>query len=325
MTFKEQLKMREFEIDSIAEKCLVSSPNNFKLPETVDSNEVADQIRHRVLMISFDCTPNWGIRGIQPAESVQKRNWYFRDLQSCKTARERHGNLDINRFTTIVDQAVGDLVDHRSRVVGFGLYGSYFYRRNALLPEDLDVLVITEGTPGVAIDALRYRSSDLRKVYIDQTKTRPSTDEIGLSVVSAESFNAVNKSYIVTDCALLDISTTISHGMTVDAPPLPPYVIIQNAQKIVQWGISSILYKPFSLLSRIDEAIRMRKMLIEDNGAIQFNPFALEESLPSKEDILLGMNDTQLLEISKALINVLHKDEEKIREYVATRLELYYA
>ncbi|MDQ3099486.1 MAG: hypothetical protein M3Q44_07110 [bacterium] len=108
----------------------------------------------------------------------------------------------------------------------------------------------------------------------------------------------------------------------VDAPLLPPYIIIQNAQKIVRWGIASLLSKPFSLLSRVDEAIRMRKMLIEDNRTIQFEKFALEESLPPKEEILLGMNDMHLLEISKTLINVLHEDERRIREYVANNLEM---
>ncbi|MDQ3099485.1 MAG: hypothetical protein M3Q44_07105 [bacterium] len=162
--------MNEFEIDQIALQCLIDDPASVMLPESVDSRDIADQVRHRIVKIEFDCTPNWGIRGIQQADNSQKRNWYFRDLQSRKTAQERYANIDLLRLEDIVSHANEDLVDTQSRVVGLGLYGSYFYRRNALLPEDLDVLVITEGTPNVAIDALRYRSSDLRRIYVNQTK-----------------------------------------------------------------------------------------------------------------------------------------------------------
>lgn len=212
------------------------------------------------------------------------------------------------------------MVGSNASLVGYGLYGSYFYRRNALLPEDIDILLITGNTRCIAFDALKYRSGELKDIFINKSKLRPKTDEIGITIVSEDELRPDNASFIVSDAALLDISTTFSQGKTVNAPPLPPFIVIQNAQKIINWGISSILSKPFSLLSRIDEAIRMRQMVLEEYPHVGFDKFAIEESLPSKEDILLGMNDTQLIELSRSILNTLIADEEKVRNFIAERI-----
>lgn len=305
--------MNEFLTDSIATKVLMGTYKNHKELDKI----VVDDVRTRIITLGFDCTPNWGIKGYKNSEGIKKRNWYFRDPHYHKTAVERHNNIDINKIQPILAQATTDLVGSEANMVGFGLYGSYFYRRNALLPEDLDVFILVEGAQNIAIDALRYRDSKLRDIYKNKSRVLPRSNEVGVSIVSIDCLTPENRSYIVIDCALVEISTTFSHGQTVDAIELPPFVIVHNAQKILNWGISSILHKPFSLLSRIDEAIRMRIMLIEDHPEIDLDQFAIENSLPSKEEILLGMNDEHFLEMSRALINVLHEDEIRIRESIA--------
>lgn len=311
--------MNEYLIDRASERLLLSKTN----AEVIDvdlPSEIVKTIKSRVIDIRFDCTPNWGINGLKDAENAAKKNWYFRDPSAKKVAEDRHGNIDQKRLKPILESAVKDMVGPSASLVGYGLYGSYFYRRNALLPEDIDILLITGNTRCVAFDALKYRSSELKDIFINKSKLRPKTDEIGITIVSEDELRPDNASFIVADAALLDISTTFSQGKTVDAPPLPPFIVIQNAQKIINWGISSILSKPFSLLSRIDEAIRMRQMVLEEYPHVGFDKFAIEEALPSKEDILLGMNDTQLIELSRSILNTLIADEEKVRNFIAERI-----
>ncbi len=305
--------MHEFTIDSFTTKVLVGQGDT--LP-SLDKN-IANDVRGRLMTIGFDCTPNWGIKGTRDSKNAVKRNWYLRDPQQRQAAIERYKNIDPEKVKPILAQAVSDFVGVDAQLIGFGMYGSYFYRRNALLPEDLDIFVLVDGVRNVAIDALRYRDTSLKDIYINKAKIIPKSDEFGISIVSTDCLRPDNPSYVITDCSLVDISTTFSHGQMVDAKDLPPFVISLNAQKIVHWGISSILDKPFSLLSRIDEAIRMRNMLLTDHPEIELDKFAIENSLPSKEDILLGMNDAHFLEMSRALVNVLHQDEMKIREHIA--------
>lgn len=309
-----------YTLNKAAEKILLSCPTNVSEVQLSIPEDFKESVRARVLELCFDCTPNWGIEWVQDSEWVEKRNWYFLDPYAKMIASERLNNIDIGKLSQIVNRVVKDIVDEHEEVSGFGLYGSYFYRRNSLLPEDLDIFMIVKNSSNVTLDALRYEDPDLRKIYKNKAKQSPASQEIGFSIVSEDALNPITQSYIVTDCALLDTSTTLSHWKTVKTKPLPPFLLIQNAQKIIRWWIASILSKPFSLLSRIDEAIRMRKMVIVQFPMISFNKFAIEEMLPSKEDILLGMHDLQLLEISKALINLLSHDEQKIREFMAIQI-----
>lgn len=311
-----------FQINEAASKVLLSCPADISDLKIDIHADLKESVRDKVLKIGFDCTPNWGIEWVQDSEWIQKRNWYFQDSYAKSVAEERLANIDIPRLSQIISRVVRDVVDEKEEVSGFGLYGSYFYRRNSLLPEDLDIFILAKNSSNIALDALRYEDPELRKIYKNKAKQSPTSQEIGFSIVSEDAFHPKNQSYVITDCALLDVSTTLSHGKTVKAKQIPPYILIQNAKKIILWGIASILSKPFSLLSRIDEAIRMRKMAISQFPMINFNLFAIEEMLPSKEDILLGMHDVQLLEISKALINLLSHDEQKIREYMASQLSI---
>jgi predicted nucleotidyltransferase len=224
-----------FQIGSAAEKTLLSSPDTvgaLKLPLPVEHKEI---VRNKIFEIGFDCTPNWGIEGVQNAIDAQKRNWYFQDAHGKATAEERLANIDIHRLSQIVDQVVKHVVDEREEVSGFGLYGSYFYRRNSLLPEDLDVFILVKNSQALTLDALRYEDPELRKIYKNKAKISPASQEMGFSIVSEDTLHLENRSYIVTDCSLLDISTTLSYGKTVKARPLPPFVLIQNAQKIIRW------------------------------------------------------------------------------------------
>lgn len=310
----------DFEVCEAATACLTATPDSLPrvyLPKAADQIE---RIRSKIMSVSMDSTPNWGIKGVRVAAEEKPQNWYFRDGIAKQVAMERYRNLDQQKLAQIVSAAVQDIAGKDAKTVGYGLYGSYFYRRNALLPEDLDILALIDGRQCFSVDALRYPSTELRDAFISKSKFSPISNDVGISMVSVDELRPTNKSYLVTDIALLDVSTTLSHQASVDAEPLPPFVIIHNAQKLLRWGISSILSKPFSLLSRIDEAIRMRKMVMEDYAQISFDRFALEDSLPPKEEILLGMNDTYLVEITRTLMNILMRDELKIREWTADHL-----
>lgn len=312
--------MNEYFIDRASEKLLLGKTDE-KVVDLDLPPEIVESIKSRVIDLRFDCTPNWGINGVREANITTKKNWYFRDPSARKVAEDRYRNLDQDKLKFILDGAVRDMIGPKANLIGYGLYGSYFYRRNALLPEDIDILLITDNTRCVAFDALKYRSSGLKDIFINKSKFRPKTDEIGITIVSEDELRPNNASFIVNDASLLDISTTFSQGKTVNAPPLPPFILIQNAQKIINWGISSILSKPFSLLGRIDEAIRMRQMVLEEYPHVGFDKFGVEEALPSKEDILLGMNDTQLIELSRSILNTLIADEEKVRSFIAERVK----
>lgn len=311
--------MNEYFIDRASEKLLLGKTSKDVVELDLPS-EIVESIKSRIIDIKFDCTPNWGINGLRETDKITKNNWYFRDPSAKKVAEDRYGNIDQEKLKPILEGAVRDMVGSNASLIGYGLYGSYFYRRNALLPEDIDILLITGNIRCIAFDALKYRSSELKDIFINKSKLRPKTDEIGITIISEDELRPDNASFIVSDAALLDISTTFSQGKAINAPSLPPFIVIQNAQKIVNWGISSILSKPFSLLSRIDEAIRMRQMVLEEHPHVGFDKFAIEEALPSKEDILLGMNDTQLIELSRSILNTLIADEEKVRSFIAERI-----
>lgn len=314
--------MREFEIDALAQACLIGSKSKLVQEEELDNPALVDEVRHRILTINFDCTPNWGIHGIRAANNVPKKNWYLRDPEVAETARERYNNLDITVLKEVLGRATKDVLGENFCVVGFGIYGSYIYRRGEVLPGDLDVLILADGAKEVAVDALRYRSSDLRGIYKNPGLITTSTDELGLSVVSVDSFNPKNVSYIVTDCALLDISTTISHDLQVDAAPLPPYILIQNAMKIVRWGVSVLLDKPQTLVSRMDEALRMRQMLVSDNRTLCLADFPKIERLPTDTNALAKIGDAELIERARIMLHILEEDEQRIRQSVAASISI---
>lgn len=313
--------MKEYEIDLLAQSCLTQTRCIFGVNDGVENSVMLDDLRQRVLKTSFDCTPNWGIRGVKPSTSREnKQNWYLKDPSITKIAEERYSNLDLVRLNKILTGMVCDVVGPEFQVKGFGVYGSYIYRNWGACPSDLDVLVITEGDEKVELDALRYRTRDLRKIFINPDRSNVDTDELGLSIVSVDAFNPRNVSYIATDCALLDVSTTISYQSQVDAGPLPAFVIVQNAMKIVRWGISTLFDKPQTLLSRVDEAIRMRQLLGEENKNLALCDLPNSELLPKNPGALLKNGYRELLERSHTLLNIFENDERQIREKIAASI-----
>jgi hypothetical protein len=313
--------MKENEIDTLAKNFLIAKKTTFSKYDGIDNKKTIDEIKDRILTVNFDCTPNWGIEGVTDVDRTPKMNWYLRDPEIAAIAQERYNNLDTRLLRKILVRATNDLAGNEVNMIGFGIYGSYIYRKNGLTPEDLDVFVITDSDIDVEMDALRYRASDLTQIFKDQSLAKISSNELGLSIISSNFFNKKTRSYMVTDCALLDISTTISHESQVKAKPLPPYIIIQNAIKMVNWGVSAILYKPQTLTSRLDEAIRMRNMLTETKPELFLDKLPKLNRLPTDPKKLIKMTDSELIERAKEFSAILIKDKKQIREQTIKNLE----
>jgi predicted nucleotidyltransferase len=312
--------MNEFHVDRAAEFALTSGEISVhSSPEDGESD--LESIKHRVMEIPFDCTPNWGVIGTQSANNGWKHNWYTRDRRVRKRAEERIDNIDFGLLDNFVTDATKNLTSPEAEVAGFGIYGSYLYREAIHPPDDLDILVIAKGVQGVVLDSLRYRNDQLQKIFLDKALTVPRTKEMGLTIISEEQFHPKNRSYIVTDAALLDTSTTYSHNIQVQAPRLSPFVITLNALKLVHWGLSTLPVAPISTTSRIDEAIRMREMVIDENPQLGLRPFDVMDYIPdSSRRMVTGLEEEELLGISKIMIRLLENDERHIREYTAEKL-----
>ncbi len=304
--------MNTYKIDQEAKRLLLSG-------QEIDP-AASEEVRQRILDIAFDCTPNWGIRGFKVSDNHAKtsRNWYTSDDEEVRIrAAIRQQNIDEEALRITIQQAVSDIVGSSARVAGFGIYGSYLYREVDQPPEDLDVLVLVDDVTGVALDALRYRVSNIRNNLIDEKLFSPQTNDLGLTIISKDQFNPYNQSMIITDAALLDVSTTYSYGVQVDAPTPPPFVIIHNAEKLVGWGLSSLGSKQTSTASRFNEALRMRALVAATSPHLGLEEFQLQDYLPSAEELLRGISTTSLLELSKVVSNLLKLDEQRIREYAA--------
>ncbi len=311
--------MREFQIDQAAERALSSGENVIVLPREMNAQDL-ETVRQRIMEAPFDCTPNWGIQGVGTVQNDAKRNWYTCDERVKARAQERLNNINFGTLHELITDATIDILSSDSQVFGFGVYGSYLYRESTHPPEDLDVFVIADGVEGVALDALRYRHPRLLEAFVDRALPTPYTNDLGLTIISREQFTAHNRSFIVTDAALLDVSTTYSHGAQVRAPAPSPFVLAHNALKLVNWGLSSLPRKPNSTMSRIDEALRMREMMRANNPLFGLQKFDIDEYLPKASRMLAGPDEWHLLEASKIIIRILEHDERKIREVTADNL-----
>lgn len=304
--------MNTYKIDQEAKRILLNGHEINTAP--------SEEVRQRILDIPFDCTPNWGIRGIKTADNHAKmsHNWYtVNDEEVNSRAAMRQQNIDEEALQTTIQQAVSDIVGSSAEVAGFSIYGSYLYREAAQPPEDLDVLVLIDDVTGIALDALRYRVPNIRDNLIDEKLFSPQTNDLGLTIISKEQFNPYNQSMIVTDAALLDTSTTYSYGIQVDAPTPPPFVMIHNAEKLVGWGLSSLGSKQTSTASRFNEALRMRDLVATTSPHLGLEEFQLQDYLPPAEELLRGISTISLLKLSRVVSNLLKLDEQRIREYAA--------
>jgi predicted nucleotidyltransferase len=312
--------MNEFHVDQAAEFALASGKTSVQ-PSPEDGECDLEAIKQRVMDVPFDCTPNWGIIGTQSANNGWKHNWYTRDRRIRERAEDRINNIDFGLLNDFVTDATKYLTSSEAEVAGFGVYGSYLYREAVYPPDDLDILVIAKGVQGVVLDSLRCRNDQLQQVFRDRALSVLRTKEMGLTIISEEQFHPKNRSYIVTDAALLDTSTTYSHNMQVQAPRLSPFVITLNALKLVHWGLSTISDAPISTSSRIDEAMRMREMVIDENPQLGLRPFEIMDYMPdSSRRMVAGLEEEELLGISKIMIRILENDERHIREQTAENL-----
>ncbi len=312
--------MNYAEIDRLAESALMASGDeNWSKGDPV-TGDSPNLISTRVMEIPFDCTPNWGIHGLTRANNDIKGNWYRRDPEIDERYRKRVRNVNTQKLGHVVLEAIGDIVGGGASVLGYSFYGSYLYREAYSPPEDLDVIVIVKSDMQIAYDALRYRSKGLKSVFFDRSYPIPSTDDMGLTIISENVVTPSNRSYIVTDSALLDTSTTYSVGRQITADQIPPFVLMHNAQKILRWGISTLQDKPTSTLSRIDEAFRMRDMVVHDNPHLGLQSFDMDKHLPPASDVFRGLSDDEVSEIARVVIRQFQSDEMRIREYVANRI-----
>lgn len=311
--------MKEHLIDEAAREVLLKGayamPNDFDLDDR-------RAVRDRVLDIPFDCTPNWGINGVTTADNLGKNasNWYLQDPEFEARLIQRVANVDKTKLSKVVESATRDVVDDNLRLLGYSIYGSYLYGEYPTPPQDLDVLVIIDDIEGIALDALRYRYSRLKDVFHDPDTHTPRFNDLGLTIISKDQLTPSNLSLIVTDAALIDVSTTYSYQHQVEAPEPPPFLLIGNAHKLVGWGLSLIGDDPNSTARRLDESLKMRRFVEKKNPNLGLPKFRLEDYLPSSEELTSITSENTLIELSRILMRLFNSDGTIIRQYVADNI-----
>lgn|GEM_PF-5597385 len=311
--------MKEHLIDEAAREVLLKGA--YTMPVDFDL-DVRNQVRDRVLDIPFDCTPNWGINGVTPANNLGKMasNWYLQDQEFATRLTQRVANVNEPKLTKVVETATKDIVGEDLNFLGYSIYGSYLYGEETTPPEDLDVLVIVDDIEGIALDALRYRHNGLKDVFHDPSKHSPRVNDLGLTIVSKDQLRPGNLSLVVTDAALLDVSTTHSYGHQVEAPEPPPFLLIGNAHKVVGWGLSLIGDDPTSTARRLDESLKMRSFVEKKNPNLGLSKVRLDDHLRPSESIASITDVNTLINLSRSLMKLLNDDTMIIRQYVADNI-----
>lgn len=295
--------MNNFEIDNLV--------TNILIWKNIDFTKITDEVKQRVLDITFDCTLNWWILWI--SEKIEKENWYFLDEKLKNNYFERIKLLNIENIYKELQKILEDLVWKWLKIEWFSIYWSFLYSLEKI-PNDLDILLLVSWINWLTYDALKYSLDINSKIFNNNFKIK--NNDIWLSIISVDEINDKNKSYILTDSALVDKSTTFTVWNWINSLKIPNFILNQNSQKIVNWWISTLYDNNETIKKRIIEALFMREYLIK-RGNLNF----LREF--DKNDFLKNFDSkwkNELLNLSFQVLDLLKEDERKIREYQILKL-----
>lgn len=303
-----------FELNNFARKCLMSQSCISEV-QILREKFPIDDIKNSIFNITFDCTQNWWINWTKKADNSKKQNWYFLDNFRKKLLAERVNNINLTSLSNIVKEIVNNVIGPK-KVLWFSIYWSYLYWNDRIPIWDLDLLIIIEGANNLAIDAMLYPIDNMPDLF-KSNKRLPQSDNIWYSVVSRDSLTTENNSYIITDSALLDVSTTYSFWEMINADKLPPFVIIENAKKILKWWASLLLSSQNSAINRIYETLKMREFVL-----LEFNDIPFKK-VNYKIDFTRYLDNHELLDLIYELLNILDEDIRTIKEYIILKLKLW--
>ena len=289
--------MDNFEKDELA--------TNILLDKEIIFNNISDEIRNRVLNITFDCTPNWGI--LWAKESLQKENWYFLDNKLKNNYYERIKLLNVKKIEELLYTALENIIWKKLKIEWFSIYWSFLYSLDNII-NDLDVLILISWKNWITYDALKYPFDKNLNLFFNSFNI--NKDELWLTIISIDELNKNNKNYIITDSALVDKWTTFNVWKWINSLQIPDFIINQNSQKLINWGISSLYNSNETILKRISESLFMRDYMIK-RWRIDF----LSEF--NKEDFLINLKSkwtSELLTLAFQILDLLKEDEIKIRK-----------
>ena len=289
--------MNNFEKDELA--------TNILLDKEIIFNNIYDEIRNRVLNITFDCTPNWGI--LWAKESLQKENWYFLDNKLKNNYYERIKLLNVKKIEELLYTALENIIWKKLKIEWFSIYWSFLYSLDNII-NDLDVLILISWKNWITYDALKYPFDKNLNLFFNSFNI--NKDELWLTIISIDELNKNNKNYIITDSALVDKWTTFNVWKWINSLQIPDFIINQNSQKLINWGISSLYNSNETILKRISESLFMRDYMIK-RWRIDF----LSEF--NKEDFLINLKSkwtSELLTLAFQILDLLKEDEIKIRK-----------
>ena len=289
--------MNNFEKDELA--------TNILLDKEIIFNNISDEIRNRVLNITFDCTPNWGI--LWAKESLQKENWYFLDNKLKNNYYERIKLLNVKKIEELLYTAFENIIWKKLKIEWFSIYWSFLYSLDNII-NDLDVLILISWKNWITYDALKYPFDKNLNLFFNSFNI--NKDELWLTIISIDELNKNNKNYIITDSALVDKWTTFNVWKWINSLQIPDFIINQNSQKLINWGISSLYNSNETILKRISESLFMRDYMIK-RWRIDF----LSEF--NKEDFLINLKSkwtSELLTLAFQILDLLKEDEIKIRK-----------
>lgn len=299
--------MNFWNIDSIATDLLLDkyNPNNCIKPFFLDD------IKQRIFDITFDCTPNWWIHWI--CNSPIKENWYFMNTSLKELFYNRINVLNVQFIKNDLQNILCQFLCEKFAIEGFSIYWSFLYNENEK-PNDLDILVFVSDIKWITYDALKYRTENISK-YFNNNSFIPKTNEIWLTIISIDQLNESNRNFIVTDACLVDKWTTYTIWKWVNTEKIPDFILNHNAQKLLNWWMSSILAKDTTIIKRIKEALYMRLYMLNRWNYKYFEEIWINDFVEN-EAVFLSKSKTETLYFAMQVLDILKSDEKIIREKI---------
>ena len=200
-----------------------------------------------------------------------------------------------------------NIIWKKLKIEWFSIYWSFLYSLDNII-NDLDVLILISWKNWITYDALKYPFDKNLNLFFNSFNI--NKDELWLTIISIDELNKNNKNYIITDSALVDKWTTFNVWKWINSLQIPDFIINQNSQKLINWGISSLYNSNETILKRISESLFMRDYMIK-RWRIDF----LSEF--NKEDFLINLKSkwtSELLTLAFQILDLLKEDEIKIRK-----------
>lgn len=311
-----------FKANDLAKKILLEYELSEDEKKSITNN--TEQIVKVLYWLNFDCTPSRWVSGVEQIPDWNYKLWsqnrYLQNKENMnQTIENRIKNINISVLKKTLQQAIIDLFWKKINISWFGIYWSYVYGDEWKKPDDLDILITLE-KDYISADALKYTIEQPIKdtIYYNSKLRIPNSNDLWLTIISKKLYEKENRNrnFVVTDAALLAMSTVVNFWSQIIGRPIPPYIIHHNINKMIYRWKTWIAKWNNSLQKRWSEALFMREYLKNNYPYFDFAP--IDRIIVSQ---LNSSNIAIQIETANRLLQIFKEDEQKIKEYYAKKLQ----